>query len=60
MKHRNIPPDVPVYDEMPEGWKEIEGALTAPNGYVWIWNCKSRFSKEFRHALLKLKDDPAA
>ena len=49
-------PDVPRYDEMPEGWKEVQGATTAPNGYVWIWNCKSIFSKEFRHALLKVKE----
>jgi hypothetical protein len=48
--------DVPRYDEMPPGWKEIRGATTAPNGYVWIWNCKSIFSKEFRHALLKVKE----
>jgi len=49
-------PDVPRYDEMPEGWKKVQGATTAPNGYVWIWNCKSIFSKEFRHALLKVKE----
>jgi len=38
---------------MPEGWKEIRGATTAPSGYVWINNRKSIFSKEYRHALLK-------
>jgi hypothetical protein len=48
-------PDVPRYDKMPMGWKEVQGATTAPNGYVWIWNRKSIFSKEFRHALLKVK-----
>jgi hypothetical protein len=36
-----------------EGWKEIRGATTAPSGYVWIYNGKSIFSKEYRHALLK-------
>lgn len=39
---------------MPEGWKEIRGATTAPNGYVWINNHKSVFSEEYRHALLKV------
>jgi hypothetical protein len=48
-------PDVPRYDKMPEGWKEVKGASTAPNGYVWIWNRKSIFSKDFRHALLKTR-----
>lgn len=48
-------PDVPRYDKMPEGWKEIKGASTAPNGYVWIWNRKSIFRKDFRHALLKTR-----
>jgi hypothetical protein len=47
-------PDVPRYDAMPPGWKEIRGATTAPSGYVWIWNGKSIFSKEYRHALLKV------
>ena len=47
-------PDVPRYDTMPSGWKEIRGATTAPNGYVWINNRKSVFSEEYRHALLKV------
>ena len=44
---------VQFLDKMPEGWKEIDGAKTAPNGYVWISNGKSIFSKEYEHALLK-------
>ena len=47
-------PDVPIYDIMPDGWVETKGATTAPNGYVWINNRKSIFTKEYRHALLKL------
>jgi hypothetical protein len=47
-------PNVPRYDTMPSGWKEIRGATTAPNGYVWINNRKSVFSEENRHALLKV------
>ena len=46
--------DVPRYDTMPPGWKEIRGATTAPSGYVWIYNGKSIFTKEYRHALLKI------
>ena len=47
---------VPVYDTMPEGWKERWGAQTAPSGYVWIYNRKSILSKEYRHGLLKIKE----
>ena len=49
-------PDVPIYETMPDGWVEIRGATTAPNGYVWINNRKSIFTKEYLHALLKLKE----
>lgn len=48
---------VKVYDEMPVGWKDIIGALTAPLGYKWICNGKSFFSKERETALLKIKRD---
>ena len=54
--YRNLLNQVPVYDSMPDGWKEIRGAQTAPNGYVWIWNRKSIFSPEYRQALLKVKE----
>ncbi len=47
-------PDVPRYDTMPPGWRELRGATTAPSGYVWIWNGKPIFSKEYRHGLLKI------
>ena len=43
-----------VFDTMPEGWLVINGAQTAPKGYVWIYNGKSVFSNEYRHALCKL------
>ena len=49
-------PDVPIYDTMPDGWIEIKGATTAPNGYVWINNRKSIFTKEYRHALLRIRN----
>lgn len=45
---------VQFLDTMPEGWKKVEGATTAPSGYVWIRNCKPIFSDMYEHALLKL------
>ena len=35
---------VKVFFQMPDGWKEIIGAQTAPSGYVWIFNGKSMFT----------------
>ena len=49
-------PDVPIYDELPEGWADISHIVSAPSGYHWINNRKSIFSDEYRHALLKIKD----
>lgn len=43
----------PVADSMPEGWKVIKGATAAPNGYKWINNGCSPFSKGYRHAIIK-------
>lgn len=48
--------DVPIYDMMPDGWHVICGAQTAPSGYIWINNGVSPFSDEYRHALLKIKE----
>lgn len=39
-------------DSIPEGWKPIRGAQTAPLGWVWICNGKSRFGGEYEHALV--------
>lgn len=44
---------VKVLDQIPEGWKKIEGAVTAPAGYSWYSNGKSRFSGEREQALVK-------
>ena len=45
-----------VWDKKPpyncKDWKPIENAI-APRGYVWYSNGKSRFSKEYRHALVR-------
>lgn len=44
---------VDMYDSAPDGWSKLEGATTAPKGYAWYSNNKSRFSDEYRHALVK-------
>ena len=45
---------VKVLNEMPSGWRFLEGAMTNPRGYKWISNGKSLFSKEYEQALLKV------
>jgi hypothetical protein len=47
--------EIKIYDKMPKGWKRLKGAQTAPRGYEWICNGKSRFGGEYRHALLKIE-----
>lgn len=42
----------PVYDKLPKGWVIIKGATTAPCGYKWISNNKSRFSGERKLAFI--------
>ena len=42
-----------VIEELPEGWKRVEGALTAPNGYIVVSNNKSRFGGDRETKLLK-------
>jgi hypothetical protein len=49
-------PDVPIYDELPEGWADISHIVSAPSGYHWINNRKSIFSDEYRHALLIIRN----
>lgn len=43
---------VNLYRKMPEGMKVLEGALTAPNGTIWITNGKPLFGGERINALL--------
>lgn len=45
-----------VYTSMPKGWTLTSGALTAPKGYEWISNNKSRFSGQRELGLLKIKN----
>lgn len=49
----------PVLDALPAGWRWIRcGCTTAPRGYAWACNGKSRFSPEYRHALVRLPWGP--
>ena len=47
--------EIKVYQRKPSGWKDIEGATTAPVGFKWISNGESLFSGKRRSALLKVK-----
>lgn len=47
--------EIKVYKRKPAGWKETNGATTAPRGYKWIDNGKSHFGGKRRSALLKTK-----
>lgn len=47
-------PDVPIYDELPAGWVDINDIVEAPAGFRWINNHKSIFDPDYRHALLRM------
>lgn len=42
-----------VEDTVPEGFIKTEGATTAPKGYTWYNNGKSRFGGEYQNVLVK-------
>ena len=44
--------NVKIYETMPEGWKVLHGALTAPCGTTWIHNGGSIIKKTMKTALL--------
>lgn len=56
MKKGKIHENVNIYETIPEGWGKLKGAVTAPKGYVWIWNRKSRFNGQYQRGLLKLDE----
>lgn len=45
--------NIRLLDRLPEGWRVLKGALTAPVGYVWVCNGKSILRGEYEHALMK-------
>ena len=48
---------VEIKDSLPSGYKKDEGATTAPRGYYWANNRKSRFGGEFHQVLVKENRD---
>lgn len=44
---------VAVYNKAPKGFIKIEGTTTAPKGYTWYNNGKSRFGDEYINILVK-------
>ena len=44
-----------VYETIPDGWKRLKGALTAPRGYFWAHNCGNPFDGTSKYALIKEK-----
>lgn len=40
--------------EIPEGYKKLKGAMTAPRGFEWYWNSKNFFSDERKIILVKM------
>ena len=47
--------EIPVVDKLPKGWKLVYGGTTAPKGYVWCYNGKSRFGGEYEHLLVRVE-----
>ena len=48
--------EVDLYKTLPEGWRVDQNATTAPLGYTWIHNNKSRFGGERRSGLIKIEN----
>lgn len=49
--------EIKKYSKLPKGWiyTNMHGINTAPNGYVWASNNKSRFGTERKSGLVKIK-----
>lgn len=41
-----------VLNHIPEGWRLLSGAMTAPRGYRWVFNGESLFSGKRKRALV--------
>lgn len=42
-------------DTIAQGWHEVEGAMTAPKGFMWIASNDSLFSGRRKHKLIKIQ-----
>lgn len=52
IKEYAIKNDIDIYKEIPQGWKQLDGCLTAPRGTVWISNMASFRSGNLKQAIL--------
>ena len=48
---------IAVLEAAPAGWKPIANAQTAPSGFVWYSNGKSRFNPGYAHCLVKTENE---
>lgn len=48
--------NTPRYDYLPDGWRYTDGK-TAPSGFAWADNRKSRFKPGYQRALVKIERD---
>lgn len=44
---------IKVLSSLPDGWAFLNGAANCPNGYDWASNQRSRFSGDYKHALIE-------
>lgn len=52
IKEYAIKNNIDMYETIPQGWKMLDGCLTAPRGTVWISNNESWKSGSLKHAIL--------
>ena len=41
-----------ILDHIPDGWKAVPDAPAIPKGFVMVTNGKSRFSKDYKCAMI--------
>ncbi|MCD8208277.1 MAG: PcfK-like family protein [Bacteroidales bacterium] len=47
---------ISIFDTVPDGWRKIEGATTALEGYDWYSNNVSRYSGNYETALVRRRN----
>jgi len=52
IKEYAIKNNIQIYKAIPEGWKELNGCLTAPIGTVWISNIATFKSENRKRGIL--------
>ena len=54
MLHTESGDSYPIFESVPAGWHILLGALTAPRGFEWCNNGKSRFGKEYEAGFVRV------